>query len=314
MLKNLNHILPKARKRGYAVGAFNINNLETALAIIEAANEEKSPVILQTSEGAINYAGMDYLGAIAKVAAEKSKVPVVFHLDHGKNIDLVKVAIKSGLYGSVMIDASHLSFKKNVKAVRGIVKLAHRKGISVEAELGAIPGKEDLVSVKNKDAFFTDPEKVVKFMKLTGCDALAISVGTAHGAFKQTGIAGSLDLVRLKEISQVVKIPLVLHGASRVCKKLLNRLHTQCGLLKDCDWMKNAHGISTPQKKRAIKLGVAKINIDTDLRLAFAAGLRETIFSDKKSIDPRVLLEKSREMMKAEVKTHIKIHGSGGKG
>ncbi len=309
----LNDILPQARRGGYAVGAFNINNMEIAQAVIEVANEMGSPVVLQTSEGAIKYAGMGYLGAIARIAAEQSAVPVVFHLDHGKNIALVKAAIKSGLYSSVMIDASSLSFKKNVKTVAQIVKLAHKKNISVEAELGAIPGKEDEVDVKNKDAFYTDPEQVAEFVRLTGCDAVAVSVGTAHGAFKKVGIAGSLDLKRLKMISEAVKIPIVMHGASRVCKKLLNRLHNKCSVLRDCDWMKGAVGISTAQKKRAIKLGISKINIDTDLRLAFAVGIRETMLADNKSIDPRKLLAKSKTEMKKEVAKHIQIHGSVGK-
>ncbi len=306
-------LLRKARRGKYAVGAFNINNLEITQAIINAANEMRSPVILSTSEGAINYAGMEYLAAMVRVAKDQSQVPVVFHLDHGKNVELVKAAIRSGWYDSVMIDASSLPFKKNVHVTRSIVKMAHKKGIAVEAELGAIPGKEDLVDVKNKDAFFTDVDQAAEFVRMTGCDALAVSVGTAHGAFKATGIAGSLDLKRLRAIADTVEVPLVLHGASRVCKKLLNRLHGKCSVLKDCDWMRDAHGIATPQKKRAIALGVAKINIDTDLRLAFTVGLRETLLKDNRSIDPRKLLVKSKTMITDEVKKHIRIHGSEGK-
>lgn len=314
MLTNLNTILPKAQKGGYAVGAFNINNLEIAQGIIDAAEELGSPVILQTSEGALEYAGMDYLSAIAHVAAQGANVPVVIHLDHGKNEALVKTAIKSGLYTSVMYDGSSNPFKENIKKTKQMVKLAHGRKISVEAELGAIAGVEDLVNVKQKDAFFTDPKQAEIFVKETKCDALAISIGTAHGAFKKKAAGDiTLDLKRLKEISQRVSVPLVLHGASGIAEKWLNRLHKKCSILGDCSRLAGAKGVPISEEKRAIKLGVAKINIDSDLRIAFTASVRETIINDKQVFDPRKILGPARELVSDVVKEKIKAFGSAGK-
>lgn len=301
MRVTLNHILPAARKGGYAIGAFNINNLEMCQGIVSAAIESHSPVIIQTSEGALQYAGMEYLAAIAWVAMESTDTPVVFHLDHGKNQDLVKLAIKTGFYSSVMYDGSSLPLKENIRTTREIVKLAHKKGMSVEAELGPIPGKEDLVDVKNGDAFFTDPGQAAQFVEETGCDALALSIGTAHGAFKQSATTGKLDLKRLAAIADAVTIPLVLHGASHVNTKLAKKL----GLSK-------AGGISSADIKKAIALGISKINIDTDLRMAFTASLRSTINKNVREIDPRRLLGPSREAVKKAVKEKMKMFGCAG--
>ena len=268
MLTTLSTVLKKAEKGRYAVGAFNINNLEILQAVMDAAEAEKSPVIISTSEGAINYAGMDELAALVHLAAKRTKLPVVFHLDHGKNYDLVVRAIKSGLYTSVMFDGSSHPFKKNVRLTKKIVALAHKRGISVEAELGAIAGIEDFVSVKEKDAHLTSPEQAKDFVKQTGCDALAIAVGTSHGAFKFSG-KSTLEFKRLAEIKKNVGVPLVLHGASGVPSNI-KKLCTKYGCEID-----KAKGVSDGNIKKAISLGVNKINIDSDLRIAFTAGTRQ---------------------------------------
>lgn len=333
MLVNLNHILHKARKGGYAVPAFNINNLEICQAVIDAAEALKSPVILQTSEGALEYAGMEYLAAIARVAAKSAAVPVVFHLDHGKNEKLVREAIRSGFYTSVMFDGSLLPFKQNVTHTRAIVKLAHARKMTVEAELGPIAGAEDLVDVKKREAFFTDPTQAEQFVKETGCDELAISIGTAHGAYKLSppfkgsltgrasagpgGVGGGsaikLDLKRLAEIGERVHIPLVLHGASGISKKWLNRLHAQCAKLGDCDRLAGAQGIPLAEEKNAIKLGIAKINIDSDLRIAFTTGVREVLLTNTHEFDPRKILGPARALMTELAKEKIRAFGCVGK-
>ena len=188
-------ILKKARAGKYAVPAFNVNDLEMLKAVMRAAEALRSPIIVQTSEGAIEYAGMDYLIAMVRVAA-KAKIPVVLHLDHGKNLDVIRAAIQSG-YTSVMFDGSALPYAENARITKQVVKWAHPKGVSVEAELGAIKGIEDLVSVEARDAVLTNPDQAKQFVKETGCDTLAVAIGTAHGAYKFTGVT-HLDLERLK--------------------------------------------------------------------------------------------------------------------
>ncbi len=305
-------LLQKARKGGYAIGGFNINNMEIAQAVVEAAQELKSPVILQTSEGALDYAGVNYLAAIAWTANHISDVPVLLHLDHGKDVEVVKWVIKSGLYNSVMFDGSHLPFKENVKVTRQIVKMAHKRGMHVEAELGPIPGTEDKVSVSNADAFFTDPDQAAEFVKATECDSLAVSVGTAHGANKAKGIAGKIDMVRLGAIADMVSVPLVLHGASTVEAGAVKKFNAGSKALGG-KGLKDAHGISWAQKKKAITLGVSKVNIDTDLRLAFAAELHKTVKQKPNEFDPRKMLGPTRAAMKKVVAKAITQMGSKGK-
>ncbi len=310
MLTTNKKILAAADKGGYAVGAFNVNNLEILQAVIETAVEERSPVILQTSEGAIEYAGMDYLLSLMRTAA-KSPVPVSMHVDHGKDLKLIKRAIDSG-YTSVMFDGSTLPFEENAAKTRQVVAWARRKGVSVEAEIGAIKGVEDLVSVSEKEAFFTDPDEAVRFVKMTGCDALAISIGTAHGAFKSK-TAPELDIRRLARIDALVKIPLVLHGASGVSPALLAKTKDYCELLEDCDRLRGAVGVSDKDIKRAISRGIRKINIDSDLRIAFTAGLRDALIGSHKTIDPRVLLAPSKKLMKEVVRHKMELFGSRGR-
>ncbi|MEK7620265.1 MAG: class II fructose-1,6-bisphosphate aldolase [Patescibacteria group bacterium] len=306
MLVTLKQILDKADRRRYAVGAFNINNLETLQAVMDAAEAERSPVILSTSEGAIDYAGMEELASLAHIAARKTKLPVVFHLDHGKNEALVVEAIKSGWYTSVMFDGSSLPFKENIRHTKNIAEMAHKRGISVEAELGAIAGIEDFVSVKDRDAHLTDPKQAREFARATGCDALAIAVGTKHGAYKFKG-ESKLDYDRLKRIAEAVNVPLVLHGASGVPANI-KRICTQYG----CE-ISSAKGVSDASVKKAVTLGVRKVNVDTDLRLAFDAGIRKFLKERPEVIDPREILKPAKELMTKVVRHKMKTLGSSGK-
>lgn len=307
MLVPLTKVLKKANKQGYAVGAFNINNLEIIQAVMNAAEAEQSPVILSTSEGAIAYAGMEELGALVHLAAKKTKLPVVFHLDHGKNYDLVKKAIQSGLYTSVMFDGSSLPYKENVKRTKQLVQIAHKRGISVEAELGAIAGIEDFVSVKEKDAHLTDPEQAEDFVKRTGCDALAIAIGTSHGAYKYKG-QSTLDFKRLKDIKQRIGVPLVLHGASGVPSSIKQ----QC--IKYGCKIEKAKGVSDANIKKAVSLGVNKVNIDSDLRIAFDAGIRKFLAEEPEVFDPRKILAPARDLMTNVVRQKMRMFGSSKKG
>ncbi len=310
MLTTLKDILTAADKGGYAVGAFNTNNLEITQAIIEAAVEEKSPVIIQTSEGAIEYAGMEFLIALISTAA-KAPVPVAMHVDHGKNLETIKAAIDAG-YTSVMYDGSVLPYEENLKNTLQVVAWAKPKGVSVEAELGAIKGVEDLVSVEEKQVFFTDPAQAADFVSKTGIDALAISIGTAHGAFKFKG-EQRLDQERLSAIDAAVMVPLVLHGASGVTEELVAKTREFCDQLEDCNRLSGAAGVPDSEIVEAIKRGIRKINIDSDLRIAFTAGLRETIVRDHKAIDPRTLLKRSKQLMKEVVRHKMELFGSKGR-
>lgn len=304
MLVSLKKVLVEARAKHYAVPAMNVNNMEAVKAIISAAEQMRSPVIIQTSEGAIEYAGIEYLAALIRVAA-KGKIPVVMHLDHGKKMEYVKMALAHG-YTSVMFDGSSLPEKDNIRISTQVVKLAHAKGASVEAEIGAIAGIEDFVSVEEKDAHLTNPEAALDFAKKTGCDALAIAIGTAHGAYKFKGKT-HLDLERLKRIAKLVKLPLVLHGASGVMedvKELAEKHGAKLG---------EARGVLDEDIKQAIKLGISKINIDTDLRLAFTAGIREAVDDLPKVIDPRKLLEPANLLMREVAMRKMKLFGSAGR-
>lgn len=304
MLVTAKKILIPARAKKYAVPAFNVNNLEVLKAVMSAAEKLRSPVVIQTSEGAIDYAGIDYLSAMIRVAS-KGKIPVVMHLDHGKEMKYIKLALANG-YTSVMLDGSALPYSKNVALTRQVVALAHAKGASVEAEIGALAGIEDFVSVEEKDAKLTNPEEAVKFVKETGCDSLAIAIGTSHGAFKFKGKT-HLDIDRLKKITKMISLPIVLHGASGVLedvKKLAEKHGAKLG---------EARGVLDQDIKVAIKYGVAKINIDTDLRLAFTAGIREATDDFPKVIDPRKLLEPSIMLMSEVAMRKMKLFGSAGR-
>ena len=301
---NTKELLHKAQRGKYAVGHFNINNLEILQGIVAAAEKLKSPVILSTSEGAIEYAGISYLVALAKNAAEISGVPLALHLDHGRNLKIIKQAIDLG-YSSVMFDGSHLPFAENVKMTRQVVRLAHAKGISVEAELGTIGGAEDLVSARK--ILYTDPAQVQEFVKKTGCDFLAVAIGTSHGAYKFAGTA-KLRLDILKEIRKRVKIPLVLHGASGVSSSLIKEAEKYGAQLS------GVSGVPDAQIKEAIKNGICKINTDTDLRLAFDAAVRKVVMTRPKDFDPRHILAPAREAIQKVAEERIRLFGSEGKG
>lgn len=303
MLTNLNDILKKAQKGSYAVGAFNINNFEFADAILQAAQEEQSPVILSTSEGAIKYAGMDVLGGLVHTLLKRYDTPVVFHLDHGKNVDLVKKAITSGFYTSVMYDGSALPYAENLANTKMLTRLAHWYGVNLEAEIGALAGIEDFVSVTDQDAHLTDPNQAAEFALKTGCDALAIAIGTSHGAFKFTGDS-KLDFARLEKIAHLVKVPLVLHGASGVPEHI-----KQICLDYGCK-IAEARGVSDENITSAIKRGICKVNIDTDLRIAFDAGIRKYLQENPEVIDPREILKPGMDLMKRVAQQKMRLFGS----
>lgn len=279
MLVNFKSILRYASEKAYAIGGFNVTNLETAIAILEAAATERSPVILQITEKTIREMKLDLAFAIAKTLADRAEVPVVVHLDHGRDLELVNQAIEIG-FSSVMIDVSLLPPKERIPIVQAVVRKAHRRGVSVEAEEDKIAGREDLA--EGRAGGLTDPIRAKGFVDQTSCDAFAVSIGNSHGVPLANE---SLDLELLREIHRQVSVPLVLHGAS-----------------------------STPEAviRQAISLGVAKINIDTDLRLAFTRRLRQTLH-DRDLIDPRDELRPSKEEVRKVVQEKIRLFGSSGK-
>ena len=279
MLVTCKEILDKANKNYYAVGAFNINNMECLQAIINAAEAKEAPVIIQTSEGAIKYAGLDYLSAMVKLAAKNTRVPVALHLDHGTTYETIMKCIASG-WTSVMIDASKYDLNTNIELTKEVVKVAHACGVSVEAELGKLSGVEDQISVSEKDAIYTDPREAVTFVESTGIDSLAIAIGTAHGVYKGEP---KLDFDRLKEIKSLLKMPIVLHGAS---------------------------GVGEEDLRKAVELGVNKINIDTDIRLAFKAGCQEVFENTPNEFDTRKICGKARIKMQEVVERKMEIFGS----
>lgn len=275
-------ILQDGLRRGYAVGQFNINNLEWTQAIIEVANEESSPVILGASEGAIKYMGMDYMAAIARVAAEKSRVPVVLHLDHGGSFEMVVKCIRHG-WTSVMIDGSHHPFDENLALTKKVVELCHAVGVHVEAELGRIGGVEDDLSVDQREASLVHPDEAERFVKETGVDALAPAIGSAHGHYH-----GKPELAfdRLREVRDRTGVPLVLHGGT---------------------------GIPDEDIRRAISLGVSKINVNTENQSAFTDAVRAIFDKDKDVYDPRKYLGPGREAIKEAVRKKVRLFGSNGK-
>lgn len=306
MLVTLNDVLEDAHENNYAVGAFNINNLEILEAIMTAAEEENSPVIISTSEGAIDYAGMDELAALVHIKAKKADVPVVLHLDHGKNLNTIERVINSGVYTSVMYDGSALSYEENVTNTQKVIGWAHENNIPVEAELGAIEGIEDFVSVEEKDAHLTNPEQAVEFVDKTHCDALAVAVGTSHGAYKFEG-ESQLDFDRLREIKDKVDMPLVLHGASGVPEDIKSLcMKYGCAI-------EQAKGVADDDIAEAVACGINKINIDTDLRIAFDAGVRKFLKENPEVFDPRKILTPAKELMTKVVKHKMNLFGCAGK-
>jgi fructose-bisphosphate aldolase class II len=304
MLVTNKDLLMPARRKAYAVGAFNINNLETVLAVSEAAVEEKSPAIIAVTPSAIKYGGLPYLTKIVRTAAESSAAPMSLHLDHGEDFETVSKCITGG-FTSVMIDGSHLQYEENIALTKRVVDLAHPRKVSVEAELGRLAGVEEK-TVEEKDAILTDPNSAKEFVNRTAVDALAVAVGTSHGAYKSKA-EPKLDFERLKIISEKVDIPLVLHGASSVPKWIIEKAAKYGAQLE------GARGIPEEHIQKAISLGIAKINIDTDLRLAFTASVREVLANSPKEFDPRKILGPAKGAMKEVIRGKMRLFGSSGK-
>ena len=303
MILTTNKVIQRfAEKRGFAVGAFNVYDMESVQAVVRAAELEKSPAIIATTEGAIEYAGHRMLAGIIKSLTKDSGIPFSLHLDHGKDMRIIKDCIKLG-YTSVMIDASHHDLYRNIQITRKVVEMAHRKGISVEAELGTIGGVEDNVS--SRKIVFTDPAAAKGFVDETGCDTLAVAIGTSHGAYKFKG-RSRLRIDVLKEIKKKVGVPLVLHGASGIPKNIVRKA-TLFGAV-----LGTAKGVSPKDIQAAITNGISKVNIDSDLRLTFDATIREVLKKNPSEFDPRKILGPARDQMTEMVRYKMRIFGSSG--
>lgn len=299
----------KAYEGGYAIGAFNVNNMEIIQGIMEAAGEEKSPVILQVSAGARKYAKHEYLVNLVKASLEYADVPVALHLDHGADFEICKSCIDGG-FTSVMIDGSHHSFEDNIALTKKVVEYAHAHGVVVEGELGRLAGIEDDVNVSAEDASYTRPEEVEEFVKRTGVDSLAIAIGTSHGAFKfKPGTKPQLRFDILEEIEKrLPNFPIVLHGASSVSQEYVKIINENGGKLED------AIGIPEEMLRQAARMAVCKINIDSDLRLAFTAGIRQHMNENPGHFDPRQYLTPARANIKTLVRHKLtEVLGSAGK-
>ena len=297
----------KSMKEGFAIGAFNVNNMEIIQGIVDAAAEENSPVILQASSSAIKYARIGYLKKMVEAALEEHDIPVVLHLDHGPDYETCKMCIDNG-FTSVMIDGSKYDFEENVALTKKVVEYAHMKGVVVEAELGKLAGIEDDVNVAADDAMYTDPAQAEEFVRRTGCDSLAIAIGTSHGAYKFKGDA-RLRFDILNEVkTRIRNTPIVLHGASTVIPELVNMCNEYGGNIP------GAKGVPDEILHEASISGVSKINVDTDLRLAMTAGIRKVFVEDPSAFDPRKYLIPARELVKETVSHKMKdVFGSANK-
>ena len=281
-LTPLKDLLDLAEAGGFAVGAFNVNNMEIVQGIVEAANESAAPVILQASQGAIKYAGLSFVVALARVAQEQAKVPVALHLDHGTSFEQAMACIREG-FSSVMFDGSHLPLEENIRLTSLVVKVAHATGVSVEGEIGRIGGTEDDITVDEWEASLADPDEAVRFAQETGIDALAAAIGSAHGFYKGEP---KLDFDRLATIHQRANVPMVLHGGS---------------------------GIPDEAIRKAISLGVRKINVDTELRHAFVTRMRQELAEHPNEIDPRKILGPARDSLKQKVMEKLQLFGAAGR-
>lgn len=294
-LVNTKDMFQKAYAGGYAIGAFNVNNMEIIQGITEAAKEEKAPLILQVSAGARKYANHTYLIKLVEAALIETNLPICLHLDHGDTFELCKSCIDGG-FTSVMIDGSHLSFEDNIALTRKVVEYAHPRNVMVEGELGRLAGVEDEVKVKSEDAFYTDPSEAEKFVEKTGVDSLAIAIGTSHGAYKFKGEA-KLRFDILEEISKrLPKFPIVLHGASSVLQQYVEIINKFGGK------MPGAKGVPEDMLRKAASMAVCKINIDSDLRLAMTAMIRQSFVEDPANFDPRKYLAPARDAIKEVVR------------
>jgi len=280
-LVSVHELLAKAEQKGYAVGAFNANNMEIVQAIVKAAEAENAPVIMQASQGAITYAGLHYITGMVKIAAENTKIPIALHLDHGTDFAQVIKCIRGG-FSSVMFDGSKLPLEENIAITNKVLEIARPIGVSVEAELGKIGGTEDNVSVSDKEAMFTDPEEARYFVEKAPVDSLAVAIGTAHGQYKGEP---RLDFARLEKIRALTNLPIVLHGSS---------------------------GVPDEAITRAISLGVRKVNIDTNIREAFVWAMRKAMQDNPAEIDPRKILGPGREAAVELIREKIRLFGSSG--
>ncbi|HUM84462.1 MAG TPA: tagatose-bisphosphate aldolase subunit GatY [Lachnospiraceae bacterium] len=281
MLTTTKKLLMAAQAGGYAVGAFNVENMEMVQAVMEAAEELKAPVIMQTTPGTVRYAGLDYFYANVRAAAERASVPIVLHLDHGSSFELAMQAFRAG-YTSIMIDGSRKSFEENVILSKAVADACHPAGIPVEAELGKVGGKEDDLSGGDDDPY-TDPAHAEEFVKATGVDSLAVGIGTAHGIYKVKPV---LDVERVSKIRELVSVPLVLHGTS---------------------------GVPNEAVRECVKRGMCKVNYATDLRIAFSKGVKEVLKADPDIFDPKKYGAAGREEVKKYVMSKILVCGSNGK-
>jgi len=275
----MSNMLRRAKEEKYAIGQFNINNLEFTQAIIEAAAEERSPVIFGVSEGALKYMGLEFTVAMAKAAADKYAIPVALHLDHGSSFTVVLQCIRAG-FSSVMFDGSHHPLAENIALTQKVIEVAHAVGVSVEGELGTIGGTEDDLSVAEEDAAFAKPEEAIRFWEETGVDALALAVGTAHGVYKGEP---RIRFDILAEVASKLEVPIVLHGGS---------------------------GVPDDSIRKAINHGVGKVNVNTENQIASTATIRRILAAKPELIDPRKYLGPSRDAIKEVVKTKIRLFGS----
>lgn len=306
MLVTGSEILLKAHKEGYGVGAFNFVNFEMLNAIFVAAVEAKSPIIVQASEGAIKYMGIDMAVGMVKILSNRyPHIPVALHLDHGTSFESCKKAVDEG-FTSVMIDASHHPFDENLAMTKQVVEYAHSKSVSVEAELGRLMGIEDNISVSEKDAVLINPDEAEEFVKITKVDYLAPAIGTSHGAFKFKG-EPKLDFKRLEEVKRRTNIPLVLHGASAIPDYVREAFLSTGGDLK------GSKGVPFDFLKEAIRGGINKINIDTDLRIAFIAEVRKVANTDNTQFDLRKFFAPAMESITKVMVERMGILGSAGK-
>lgn len=297
----------KSMKEHFAIGAFNVNNMEIIQGIVDAAAEQNSPVILQASSSAIKYARVPYLKKMIEAALEEHDIPVVLHLDHGPDFETCKMCIDNG-FTSVMIDGSKYDFEENVALTKNVVDYAHSHGVVVEAELGKLAGIEDDVNVSASDAMYTDPEQAKEFVERTGCDSLAIAIGTSHGAYKFKGEAKlRFDiLAKVKEL--IPNTPIVLHGASTVIPEFVEQCNKYGGNIP------GAKGVPDEMLHEASLSGVSKINVDTDLRLAMTGAIREVFTEDPSVFDPRKYLGVARTQIKDIVEHKIRdVFGSSNK-
>ena len=295
MLVTTKEMFEKSMKENFAIGAFNINDMEILQGIVDAAAEAKSPVILQASSSAIKYARIGYLMKMVEAAVEEHpEVPVAIHLDHGPDFETAKMCIDNG-FTSVMIDGSKYDFEENVALTKQVVEYAHSKGVVVEAELGKLAGVEDDVNVSSDDARYTDPDQAYEFVQRTGCDSLAIAIGTSHGAYKFKGEAKLRFDILQKIKEKLPNTPIVLHGASSVIPRLVDMCNENGGNIP------GAKGCPDEMLKEAGENGVSKINVDTDLRLAMTAQVRKVFNDDPSIFDPRKYLGAARDEIKATV-------------